>query len=127
MKVLKDFKNDLLKRREISIVIKADKNPSFIEAVDMIEKEFKVDKELIVARNIKGKFGRKTFLITAYIYDSKEAKESIEPKPEKKEGEGGEQAAPAQAPPEESPTEAPKEEAPAEEKKEESKEEEKKE
>jgi len=124
MEVLKDNHNELLRRREINIVVSMDKNPSFTEAEDIIVKEFKTDKENVVIKGISGKFGRKTFLIKAFIYDNKETKEEIEPKSKKKKGEEGETAP---APVAEAPKEEKKEESkPEEEKKEEAKQEEEK-
>jgi ribosomal protein S24E len=75
MKVQKDIKNDLMKRREISVVVEAPKNPSFPEALKMIAEHFKSPEEHIMLENVKGKFGRNTFLINASIYESKELKE----------------------------------------------------
>ena len=101
MKILKDVKNQLLKRRELDIVVEADKNPSFEEATKTIVDSIKADPENLVVKEIKGKFGRKTFLIRALVYDTKEDKEKTEPKPKKKKGEGeaAGEAAPAPAAP----------------------------
>ncbi len=84
MKILQDFKNDLLSRREIKAVATAEKTPSKEEALKMVSVEFKTPEENIVVLGVGGKFGRDTFLISASIYDSKEAKEKIEPKLKKK-------------------------------------------
>lgn len=98
MEILKDFKNDLLSRREIKVVAQAGKTPSFEEALKIVAAEFKSPEEDIVINNVKGKFGRKTFLIDASIYLSKEIREKTEPKPkEKKEKRAeGEEAKPAE-------------------------------
>ncbi len=89
IKILKDLKNDLMERREIEFVLSADKNPGFEDAEKIVEQEFKAQKDVIVIDRIKGKFGRKTFLIKAKIYHNKGAKENIEPKTKtKKTGEG---------------------------------------
>lgn len=85
MDIKKDLKNSLFKRREIEAILESEKIPSYEEAKSIIEKEFKADKEQIVIKNVKGKFGRKAFLIKAKIYDTKEDKEKIEPKQVKKE------------------------------------------
>src|SRR3989344_4346718 len=92
MEVLEDKENFLFNRREIKLIAKAEKNPNYEEALNLIAEEFKADKELIVIKGIKGKFGRNTFLITSFIYKSKEDKEGFEKKKEKaKEQKGGEQ------------------------------------
>lgn len=84
MNILEEKKNNLLNRKEIKIIVEAGKNPSFAEAEELIAKEFKAVKENIAVKAIKGKFGRNTFLINAFIYDSIQAKEKLEKKREKK-------------------------------------------
>ncbi|MCX8158794.1 MAG: 30S ribosomal protein S24e [Candidatus Pacearchaeota archaeon] len=87
--IIKDFKNDLLKRREVKVVIKESKNPGFERALKIIAEQFNANEENIVIKELKSKFGRDTFLIDAFIYDSVEDKNRIEPKKkEKKKSEG---------------------------------------
>lgn len=109
MRVLEEKENFLTNRKEIKIIAEADKNPTFQEAENLIVKEFKSDKENIVVKGVKGKFGRNTFLISAFIYKSKEDKEMFEPKVKGKKGQ--EQTQPA-----EQKTEQPKQEEKKEEK-----------
>lgn len=80
MEITEEKDNFLTNRKEIKIIVGAEKNPSFDEALDLICREFKADKELVVVRGIKGKFGRNTFLISSFIYKSKEDKEKFEKK-----------------------------------------------
>ena len=89
MKIIEDKNNELLSRKEVKIIVEAAKNPSMQEAMKTISDHFKVKDENIVVREIKGKFGRNTFLISAFIYNSKEAKDKIERKPKGKKGEEG--------------------------------------
>ncbi len=89
--ILEDTENFLLKRREVKVVVEADKNPTFEEAVDTIAGQFKGEKENIAIKQVKGKFGRDTFLISAFIYRNKEDKEKLEKKKEKKKKEEPEQ------------------------------------
>lgn len=89
MNVVQDRQNPLLKRREVKVVVEAEKNPSMKEAAEIIAKQFKTGEEKAQVKLVRGKFGRNTFLIVANIYDSKEDKEKIEPK--QKKGKGGEQ------------------------------------
>ena len=84
MNILEEKENNLLNRKEVKIIVETAKNPSFQEAENWIAEKFKAEKELIVIKGIKGKFGRNTFLITSFIYKSKEAKEKLEKKKEKK-------------------------------------------
>lgn len=97
MKIIEDKNNELLNRKEIKIIVEAGKNPSMQEAVKIIADHFKTKDENIVVKGIKGKFGRNTFLISSFIYDTKEAKEKIERKTKgKKKKEGKKEEKPAE-------------------------------
>jgi len=87
--IISDVKNDLFKRREIKIVVDSSGNPGFANALKIVSEQFKANEENIAVHNVKGKFGRDTFLIEAFIYGSKEDKEKTEPKPKVKKAEGG--------------------------------------
>ena len=84
MKTIEDKENSLLNRREIKIIVEAEKNPSFPESLKIIAEKFKAQEELVEVKEIKGKFGRNTFLISAFIYKTKADKDSLERKKEKK-------------------------------------------
>ena len=75
MEVTKDFKNELMQRRELDVVIESPKNPSFAEVSKMVSEEFKSPEDQIMIERIKGTFGRNTFIINASIYNTKELKE----------------------------------------------------
>lgn len=94
MNIIKDLRNDLLKRKEIKIVVDAEKNPGYDNAMKLIAEQFKAKEDVVVVREVKSKFGRNTFLIEAFIYDSIEDKARIEPKKKEKKAEG---ASPASA------------------------------
>ncbi len=83
MKALIDFKNSLLKRREVKLVIESEKNPGMQEAAKAIAENFKVSEDVVAVKALKSKFGRKTFLVDAFIYDSVNDKNNIEPKKKK--------------------------------------------
>ncbi len=85
MEKLQEKENFLTKRKEVKVVIERDKNPSYEEAKQIISDEFKSDKERIIIKKVKGKFGRDTFLISAFIYDSKEDRERFEGKEKQEE------------------------------------------
>ena len=110
MKIIEDKENTLLNRKEVKVIVEADKNPSFLEAVNIIAKEFKADADNIAIKLVKGKFGRNTFLITSFIYKNKEDKE----KSEKKKGKNKAEVPEAQPTP--TVQEKPKEEKKAQEK-----------
>ncbi|MEK6893661.1 MAG: hypothetical protein AABX07_05675 [Nanoarchaeota archaeon] len=90
MKIINDFRNELLNRREAKAIVESENNPSFQSAVKMISEQFKAVEELIAIKRISGKFGRDSFLLEAFIYDSIKDKENKEPRKRikvKKEGE----------------------------------------
>jgi len=97
--VIKDLRNELLKRREVKLIVKENKNPGFANALKIIAEQFNAKEENIAVKEVKSKFGRDTFLIDAFIYDSIEDKNRIEPKKKTKvksgEGQAAAQAAPA--------------------------------
>ena len=80
LEVKKDFRNELLKRREVKVIFDAEKNPGFDESLKKVAHKFKAEEGNIVMKNVKSKFGRNTFLVDAFIYDSAEAKDKVEPK-----------------------------------------------
>ncbi len=77
MELKKNTKNALMKRQEISFVLESNKNPNFAEIRKKISEELKKPEEAIDVYGIGGKFGRKTFLIKANIYDSKKDLDTI--------------------------------------------------
>jgi len=112
VKILKNFDNKLLNRKEVKLIVKHPTIPDTKEALVLVSKEFNSEEDLIVVKGIKGKFGRDTFLIESFIYDTLEDKNKIEVNLK-------EPAKPAQEIKEEQPVEEKKEEKPAEEKSEE--------
>jgi len=84
MNAIKDTKNSLLKRRELKLVVEAPSNPGFLKASEIIAHHTKAPTETIVVKNVKGKFGRNTFLIDAFIYNSQTDKDKVEQKPKVK-------------------------------------------
>jgi ribosomal protein S24E len=77
MEQTKNIKNALMKRHEVSYIIDAEKNPSFLEMAKQISSDLKKPEENINVYSIQGKFGRDTFLVKAYVYDSKEDLDTI--------------------------------------------------
>jgi len=80
MSIIKDLKNDLLKRREVKLVVEAEANPGYGKALELVAEKFNANKDNIVVKELKSKFGRHTFLIDAFIYNSITDKETTEPK-----------------------------------------------
>ncbi len=108
IKIIEDEQNPLLERRRIKIIIEAEKNPTIQEATKKVAEQFKTAEENIAIKQVKGKFGRNTFLISANVYNNKENKEKIEPKPKKKKGEQEKKEEPAAEKPAAAETEQPK-------------------
>lgn len=84
MKIVQNKNNFLLNRHEVKIIAEAGKNPTYDEAAGIIAGEMKADVENIAVKLVRGKFGRNTFLIEAFIYKNKEDKEKTEPKKKEK-------------------------------------------
>ena len=80
MKVMNDFRNTLLKRREVLFMVNHSHNPGLVYALKITAEHFEAPEENIAIKSVRGKFGRNTFLINAFIYDSKNDRESFEPK-----------------------------------------------
>lgn len=85
LKIIQEKENPLFNRKEIQMSVEAEVTPSRNEIEDLIAKKFSTPSGNISLKGIHGKFGSKTFRVMANIYASKEDKEDIEPKKEKKE------------------------------------------
>ncbi len=141
LKIINETENSLFKRKEIKSEINSDSTPSTQEILKALSEKFSVPEDAIKVKGIHGKYGSKTFEITANVYSSIEDKEKTEVKTkqekesEKKAEEDKIQAekeaketAKAEEEAKKAEVEKPKEESPAEEPvQEESKEKEKKE
>ena len=77
METLKDFRNELFKRQELTFKLESEKTPSFNDSKKIIADNLKKDENNIDVYNVKGIFGKNKFLIKANIYDSKEDLDSI--------------------------------------------------
>ena len=84
MKVISDFKNDLLKRKEVVFVIDSEANPGMVGANRAIIDKFKTHEENIAVKKIMSNFGKREFMIEAFIYNTKKDREMIERKPKVK-------------------------------------------
>lgn len=89
MDTTKDFRNDLMKRREVEVVLDSGSNPGFSNAEKAVSENFKAKEGSVVVKSVRGKFGRNDFIVEAFVYDSKEDKDSIEPKKKQKKKEAG--------------------------------------
>ncbi|OIO81047.1 hypothetical protein AUJ84_01750 [Candidatus Pacearchaeota archaeon CG1_02_32_132] len=82
--IKKDFKNTLLKRREVVLEIDSSQNPGKEGAKNAIVDKLKANLDLIAIKKISGFFGSDKFMIEAFIYESKEDLEKTEPKKKEK-------------------------------------------
>jgi ribosomal protein S24E len=82
-KILKEKENPLFNRKEIQASVEAEITPTNVDVKKLISEKFSAQIENIKIKNILGRFGSKTFTITANIYSSKEDKDNIEPKSKK--------------------------------------------
>jgi len=94
MKIQKDFKNGLMKRRELELLVESEKAPNFADMQKEVAKELGAYEDLVVVKAIRGSFGSHEFLIEIFVYHSPEDKVWAEPKKKVKKKEG---AAPAAA------------------------------
>lgn len=81
MNIVKDFRNELLKRRDVVVQKKYSSNPGFVTAKKDVAEHFKASEECVVICNVMGAFGSDIFSIDARIYDSLEILQKVEPKP----------------------------------------------
>jgi len=95
--LLEKKENPLFNRKEIKAEVEAEITPSLINVKKLISEKLSTSPENIKIKNILGKFGSKTFRITANIYDSKKDKDNVEPE---KAGEKVEKQEEVQEPPE---------------------------
>ena len=83
MEYSKDFRNELLKRNEVEFMLSSTSNPGFEGAKNfLVENGHSV--ESIVVKAVRSNFGKGEFFVEAFVYDSKENKELVEPKPKEK-------------------------------------------
>lgn len=75
MEIKKDNKNELMQRREVIVQVEMEKTPSNAESAKLVVDEFKSSEDKVMIEQVKGTFGKKTFLIKASIYNTKELKD----------------------------------------------------
>lgn len=105
--IIEERENPLFKRKEVKFTVDAEITPSHTDARRIISEKFSTPEENIRMKNILGKFGSKTFTISANIYVSEQDKLDTEGKSKKDAVKQSEQPA------EQAPTEAPAEATPA--------------
>jgi len=84
MQIIEQKDNPLFNRKEIKVLVEAPITPSINEAEKIISDKFPSAIENVKINKVKGRFGCKTFLINANIYNTFEDKENFEPKKKEK-------------------------------------------
>ena len=107
LKITNQTENKLFNRKEIQAEIKSDSTPNKTEVLKLLGKETYAPEQNIQIKGIHGKFGSKTFIITANIYASKEDKEKTEQKSKKEKTAEPKSEKSAEQPAQEKPTEEP--------------------
>lgn len=78
--IIEEKQNPLFNRKEIILEVESDVTPSLSESEKIISEKFKAEPEAFKIKKIEGKFGSRTFKISANVYPSKGEKEEIEVK-----------------------------------------------
>lgn len=87
MNVTKEFRNNLLKRKEMVLELEDSSNPGMKKVSSEVAKKLGVSEDCIVVKKLNSGFGSKKFLAEVFVYDSADEKVKIEPKIKvKKEG-----------------------------------------
>ena len=85
MEILNKTYNQLLSRVEVQFDLSFPAaTPSLADVKKLVAEKMKTAEELVVVQKIATQFGLRKAKVSAYIYDSKEAHDKIEPKPKVK-------------------------------------------
>jgi len=84
MNTVRDFRNDLLNRKEIVLSIDSDSNPGYARMQQECADHFKVEQERIVIKKVWNNFGSRKFFVEVFLYDSVSDKDKTEVKPKVK-------------------------------------------
>lgn len=84
MNIVSEFKNSLLKRRELVLESQYGSNPGEVKVLEDVAKEVKSQEENVVLKRLLSNFGSNVFRIEVFVYDSVKSKEAIEPKKKEK-------------------------------------------
>ncbi len=82
--IIKKELNPVLSREEIKADIKSDTTPSYVEVMQELAEKLGKDKELIIIKSLYQKYGKHESILSAFVYNNKEAFAKHEAKKEKK-------------------------------------------
>lgn len=83
LQITHEKQNALFGRKEISGSLKSEKTPSREDLLKILSEKFSVPESHIKVKNIRGKFGAKTFTIEANVYTSEKVRNEVELKKKK--------------------------------------------
>ena len=84
MNIKKEFRNDLLKRKEVLFIVENSGNPGVQSCLSMVSDKYKVESNVIEIRKINSQFGSNKFQVEAFVYDSEKDKMETEQKKKEK-------------------------------------------
>ena len=84
MNTIKDFRNNLLKRKEIVFSVDSESNPGYAKMQQECANHFKIEPERVVVKKVWNNFGSKKFFAEVFLYDSVSDKDGTEVKPKVK-------------------------------------------
>ncbi|MBI2546731.1 hypothetical protein HYV81_06145 [Candidatus Woesearchaeota archaeon] len=85
MEITSKKHNRLLSRTEVQVNLPYPAaTPSLPDVKKTVAHLTKSAEDVIIIRRVANRYGEKSALVTAYVYDSKEAMDKIEPKPRQK-------------------------------------------
>jgi len=82
-KILKEFKNPVLARREVVFEVESESNPTALHIKKMTGEKFSAQEDTVKINRIKGGFGERIFKVDAHIYHSKKDLDETEVKSKK--------------------------------------------
>ncbi len=80
MKIKSEFKNSLLKRKEIIFSVVEHSNPGFVKMQNLSAEHYKVGVENVVVKKLWNNFGNNEFFCEVFVYESTNDKDKVEPK-----------------------------------------------
>jgi len=92
LKIISQKENPLFKRKEIEAEFVSEVSPKREELAKLVAHKFSSSIDAVMIKRVGGKFGSKTFSLSANIYQDKQAKNSVELKKKKEDALDNKQA-----------------------------------
>ena len=84
MKIVKNFHNKLLKRKELFLELSSPASPSFQEVEKMVAEKEGANVENLVVKFVKGGYGSKHYTAEVFVYENAQDKKDIEQRKKEK-------------------------------------------